>query len=849
MSSFPELIRMTRYERRADNEAKPIEISREDFLSVFLEHERTSCAPCSPHSCPKKDGEAWSPGIIVPCIQPCSCPMYVPRKGRSVKSCLRRCSENVKEISLAFFDLDSHVDKNDPSKSKIFTQARLEEVCAKLDSKGYEAIITSTHSHRPDAMALRLILPLTRPIKPIEYPRFWLTMASWLGTNVADPKAKDPSRIFYLPSACEGLEVVEIYSGAGSAVDVDEILAQSKANAVRAAGPGPSTPLERRPAPIVAGGEVDLERLRDILRRYRPTRGEVGEKKDFVRRILEGEPLAGDGERDTAILRATQILAYQFPRGVPREAVMELLRPSVVSLPGGPPDAPFTNWMEVAAEKWDRAVEKALKSDEERAAAREKLKQLRGRQYESNESQNPKVEAVPEDVDDDFDEPPEEEIDWRSFLCTKPLPSGEVIVTSDGANVETVLTHSEDCKGSFRFNSVTKKIEVCGGPYEAEAKKVGEDGFPTVVGNWFRRIWNFVLPDSVVGAQIFVTAMKNSYNPVQEYLNGIKWDGEKRVDSFLEVHCRAKTVGQRGEDISEYVRTVSAKWLIGAVARAMQPGCKMDNVLMLEGKQYIGKSTAIRELGSPWFSASRIEIGSKDSMLLTAQNWIVEMPELAALKRAEARLQKALFSNEEDEFRVPYGKVMRKYPRQCVFVGTTNDKEYLSDPTGNRRFWVISCEGDFDLEHTRRERDQVWAEAVVRYKAGETWWMTRAQTEVSEEQAELRVHSSAIHDAVREWWFKMTPERRPEQFSMLEVIEGLGLTSASVEGKSVETKVGIVLAKMGFSKTRFVEAGVRYYVFVPTQELRNAPRLDMKKRHLTVVPGLKTDGPEESLKN
>ena len=407
-------------------------------------------------------------------------------------------------------------------------------------------------------------------------------------------------------------------------------------------------------------------------------------------------------------------------------------------------------------------------------------------------------------------------------------------ITADGANVEAILSHSPECRGSLRFNSVRKTLDVAGGPFLEEANKAGKDGLPTVVNNYLRRAWDITIPDSVVSAQIFVAAMKNSYNPVLEYLDSPTWEGTPRIDGFLETYLDAKTRAD-GEDIASYVRTVSAMFLIGCVARAKSPGCKMDNVLVLEGKQYIGKSAAIRILGGEWFTDSPIDIGDKDSKILMAQNWIVELPELAALRTSDSRLQKALFSTAEDQFRMPYGRTTQKFPRQCVFVGTTNDTEYLSDPTGNRRYWVITCGEDIDLEGLERDRDQLWAEAVARYEAGEKWWMTREETAMAEAQAESRVHVQAVDDAISNWWYRMAPERRPENFRMFVVLEGIGMGNTLGSNRSLETRAGIVLRKMGMEKVRKMDRGHSEYLFQPTPELKAAPKREGRIRRLSLV--------------
>ena len=163
-------------------------------------------------------------------------------------------------------------------------------------------------------------------------------------------------------------------------------------------------------------------------------------------------------------------------------------------------------------------------------------------------------------------------------------------------------------------------------------------------------------------------------------------------------------------------------WLISAVARVYAPGCKVDHMLVLEGPQGIGKSRALRILaGDEYFCDSMPDIHSKDASLQTFGAWVIEWAELDAMNRAEATAVKDFITRQFEELRLPYGKRTVKVPRQCVFAGTTNTDGYLKDETGNRRFWPVVC-GKIDCNRLAEDRDQIWAEAVARYKGGERWW-------------------------------------------------------------------------------------------------------------------------------
>jgi putative DNA primase/helicase len=172
---------------------------------------------------------------------------------------------------------------------------------------------------------------------------------------------------------------------------------------------------------------------------------------------------------------------------------------------------------------------------------------------------------------------------------------------------------------------------------------------------------------------------------------------------------------------SEYVRAVSAKWMISAVARIYKPGCKADCALVLEGPQGIGKSTVLRNLSFPWFTDEIAAFGTKDASEQTIGVWIVELSELEAVTRAaDVAHVKAFMSRQRDRFRVSYGRRVQEYPRQCVFAATSNSSTWNRDETGGRRWWPLTC-GKVWAEEIKMARDQLWAEARDRFFADETW--------------------------------------------------------------------------------------------------------------------------------
>lgn len=221
--------------------------------------------------------------------------------------------------------------------------------------------------------------------------------------------------------------------------------------------------------------------------------------------------------------------------------------------------------------------------------------------------------------------------------------------------------------------------------------------------------------DAVWNSMVAI-ASYNRFHPVRDWLEGLVWDGVNRIDTWLHRYAGAAN--------TDYSTNAGRMWLIGAVSRVMEPGCKVDQCLILEGRQGTGKSSALRILaGDGNFLDTMPDMRNKDAAMALRGKWIVEFSELTSLTRHDAETAKQFLTVCSDIYRPPYGRASVTIPRQCVFAGTTNDDEYLQDSTGNRRFLPVAC-GRFDLEALAADRDQIWAEAVTRYNEGERWYVT-----------------------------------------------------------------------------------------------------------------------------
>lgn len=296
-------------------------------------------------------------------------------------------------------------------------------------------------------------------------------------------------------------------------------------------------------------------------------------------------------------------------------------------------------------------------------------------------------------------------------------------------------------------------------------------------------------------------ARKRAYHPIRDQLNAVAWDGVKRLDSWLVQHA--------GADDTPYVRTVGRKFIIGMVARVMKPGCKQDHTLVLSGRQGQNKSTACRVLAGPeYFSDTLPSIrGDKTDAIRHLQGkWLVELAEMAPSRKSEAEDLKAFLSGAIDRVQLPYAKFDEPFPRQCVFVGTTNEDQFLRDATGGRRFWPVAVTRVIDVEALAAERDQLFAEAVAAFKAGEPWWLDRdfEAEHAAPVQAAAYVSDSWAEDVSR--WLDGTVddfggETAPrEEITVSEVLsEALGILPGR-HTPADQTRAGAVLRELGWAK-------------------------------------------------
>ena len=329
--------------------------------------------------------------------------------------------------------------------------------------------------------------------------------------------------------------------------------------------------------------------------------------------------------------------------------------------------------------------------------------------------------------------------DWRHELARSD--KGKVLAGISNALI--ALRMAPPWNGVLAFNEFGLCTEARASTPWGGPASVWTDNHDVLTVEWLEH-QGVKLARGQVADAVQAVAREHTFHPVREYLDGLKWDGISRIDDWLVLYLGAKQ--------SSYHAAVGARWLISAVARIRQPGCKVDHALILESPQGLGKSTAFAILGGPFYSDDLAEVGTKDSAMGVAGAWIVELSELDAMGRADISKTKSFLSRRVDRFRPPYGRHIVEVPRQSVFCGTVNQAEYLKDETGGRRFWPVKCGSVMRLEELRRDRDQIWAEAAVRYERGDRWWLDDEKLiEAAASEQDERFQSDPWEELIKPW--------------------------------------------------------------------------------------------------
>ncbi len=318
------------------------------------------------------------------------------------------------------------------------------------------------------------------------------------------------------------------------------------------------------------------------------------------------------------------------------------------------------------------------------------------------------------------------------------------------SNAMLAIRAAPEWQGILAYNQLSYRIEkLLPPPYATGAAGQWTDVDDIKLAEWFQlngiEIGVTTSADAVMGV-----ASEKGFHPIRAYLTSLKWDGEKRIARFLTDYF--------GVEWSELNSLISSRWLISAVARAMRPGCQVDTCLVLEGGQGVRKSTTLKALaGGPAFFTDQISnLEDKDASQDLAGKWIVEFPELDKFaSKHDQGVIKSFIPRAEDHYRQSFGRRTQDWPRQCVFAASTTKFTWAGDETGARRWLPVRCGNRVDIEGVRRDRDQIWAEALAAFEDGIRWWFDETDpptiTQSLKDEQEARYDTDPWDAAVVEW--------------------------------------------------------------------------------------------------
>lgn len=610
-----------------------------------------------------------------------------------------------------------------------------DEVLRRISALGCAAAVYSTRKHTGYAPRLRLVVPLDRTAAADEYEPVARKLASLIGIGFCDPTTFDVSRLMYWPSCCRDSEYIyEVYDNGFCSVDgILGMYGDWRDVMQWPQVPGAEAAERRRLAK-----QEDPTAKRGIIGAFCRTYNIVQAMEKFIPGMYEETAMpgrytyTGGSTVGGAVVYDGDMFLYSHHATDPCSGLLvnafDLVRLHMYGekdqeAKEGTPNNKLPSFV---------LMSQLAATDPEVATlmAKEKFEEAQ------------RAFGIQENTGVDPGQEPD--LEWLRRLTRDG--NGKVAKTIN--NAVLVLENDPLLKGKI----VTDEFASCGliigkVPWSMEdGRRRWRDSDDAGYYNYMELFYGITGKEKLDNA-LLIAGSQNRINDVKEYLKGLKWDGVKRLDMLL--------VDYLGAEDSAYVRAVMRKSLCAAVARAVMGGVKYDYMPIFAGPQGIGKSTFLSLLGKDWFSDSLTTFEGKEAAELIQGTWINEVGELTAMSKQETNAVKQFLSKTHDIYRAAYGKRTDKYPRRCVFFGTSNEEEFLKDVTGNRRFWPVDvgvCPAKKSVwRDLPREVGQIWAEAYLYWMLGETLYLPKELEQAAEVMQESHRELSGKEGIVQEF--------------------------------------------------------------------------------------------------
>ena len=590
----------------------------------------------------------------------------------------------------------------------------------------YAAAMHSTHSSTKRAPRYRLIVPLSRPVAPDEYYVAAGAVMQALGEGNFDPGSNQPERYMFKPGTSEPTSYYH-HVFDGPIADVDQLLADFDPDLSKL--PAPKVHKNKRDPFAIEGTMGAFNRAYEdfaaLIEAYDLPYEESGTDRW---KLVGASAAAGMGVVQPGLVFSHHANDPAYGQTC---SAFDLARLHLF----GDLDADAASGTPVNRLPSHKAMLEAATQDVR------VVQELVGKDFAAE------MEATAEAIETD---------NWQ-LRFKLDASSGK---PKDDIHNWDLITNNDPAFKVLQFNEMSMSMEISGDlPWRklVKGREVFESGDRSALALYIERRYGIRVGRGYLDDLIADKALPRRVNPVRDYLDGLKWDGKPRLETCLP-----------GVEVTKFTRIAARKSMVAAVARMLDPGCKWDHMLVLFGAEGKGKSEWIERM-SKGFSANLGKISDKDTLIIMQRSWIITADEGHSLRKADFDAQKEFLTRRADIFRMPYDREAGVHPRHCVIWGTTNDQVFLRKQEGNRRFLIVHCEDrmDFDL-YTPEYVDQIWAEALTLYRAGERLYLTDeesalakdAREDFTEEDALAGVIENYLDTLVPDDWDQQSPESR-----------------------------------------------------------------------------------------